>query len=150
MTFGKVMGGGFTAAFGGRADIMRALPVGPVTRPAPCQNPVHCRHTTTLRLATEEVHAHVDRSAAALREQAGKALDAFAVPRHPAHRKPVLGLLHPAGHHRGARLDHGRNPARGRFAAFFHALLANGCTGPSCYEAWFLSAAHDDAALTGS
>jgi glutamate-1-semialdehyde 2,1-aminomutase len=35
------------------------------------------------------------------------------------------------------------------YAAFFHAMLNGGVyLPPSSYEAWFLSAAHDDAALT--
>jgi glutamate-1-semialdehyde 2,1-aminomutase len=35
-----------------------------------------------------------------------------------------------------------------RYAAFFHAALEHGVhLPPSSYEAWFLSAAHDDAAL---
>ena len=35
-----------------------------------------------------------------------------------------------------------------QFAAFFHAMLAEGVyLPPSAYETWFLSAAHDDAAL---
>ena len=34
------------------------------------------------------------------------------------------------------------------FAAFFHAMLEAGVyLPPSAYEAWFLSAAHDDAAV---
>ena len=35
-----------------------------------------------------------------------------------------------------------------RYKAFFHAMLAEGVyLPPSAYEAWFVSAAHDDAAL---
>ena len=35
-----------------------------------------------------------------------------------------------------------------RYKAFFHAMLAQGVyLPPSAYEAWFVSAAHDDAAL---
>jgi glutamate-1-semialdehyde 2,1-aminomutase len=35
-----------------------------------------------------------------------------------------------------------------RFAAFFHAMLDQGVyLPPSAYEAWFVSAAHDDAAI---
>jgi len=35
-----------------------------------------------------------------------------------------------------------------RYAAFFHAMLDQGVhLPPSAYEVWFLSAAHDDAAL---
>ncbi len=36
----------------------------------------------------------------------------------------------------------------GQFRAFFHAMLAGGVyLPPSAYEAWFVSAAHDEAAL---
>jgi len=35
-----------------------------------------------------------------------------------------------------------------RFRAFFHAMLAHGVAlPPSAFEAWFVNAAHDDAAL---
>jgi glutamate-1-semialdehyde 2,1-aminomutase len=35
-----------------------------------------------------------------------------------------------------------------QYAAFFHAMLERGIyLPPSAYEAWFLSAAHDDAAI---
>ena len=35
-----------------------------------------------------------------------------------------------------------------RYTAFFHAMLARGVyLPPSAYEAWFVSASHDDAAL---
>ena len=65
MTFGKVMGGGFpAAAFGGRADLMQHLaPVGGVYQAGTLSgNPVAtAAGLTTLRLATAEVYAHVDR-----------------------------------------------------------------------------------------
>jgi glutamate-1-semialdehyde 2,1-aminomutase len=36
-----------------------------------------------------------------------------------------------------------------RFAAFFHAMLDRGVyLPPSAFESWFLSAAHDDGALS--
>ena len=42
-----------------------------------------------------------------------------------------------------------RGQSQAAYAAFFHAMLSAGVyLPPSGYEAWFLSAAHDDAALT--
>ena len=64
MTFGKVMGGGFpAAAFGGRADVMAHLaPEGPVYQAGTLSgNPVATTAgLATLRLATDEVYAHID------------------------------------------------------------------------------------------
>jgi len=41
-----------------------------------------------------------------------------------------------------------RGQSSAAYAAFFHALLDRGVyLPPSPYEAWFLSAAHDDAAI---
>ena len=65
VTFGKVMGGGFpAAAFGGRADVMsRLAPEGPVYQAGTLSgNPIATTAgLTTLRLATDEVYAHLDR-----------------------------------------------------------------------------------------
>ena len=44
--------------------------------------------------------------------------------------------------------DGARRQEAFRFTAFFHAMLAQGVyLPPSAFEAWFVSAAHDDAAL---
>jgi glutamate-1-semialdehyde 2,1-aminomutase len=44
--------------------------------------------------------------------------------------------------------DDARDQSSAAYAAFFHAMLDRGVyLPPSPYEAWFLSAAHDDAAL---
>ena len=68
VTFGKVMGGGFpAAAFGGRADVMGMLsPDGPVYQAGTLSgNPVATTAgLATLRLATDEVYAHIDAAAA--------------------------------------------------------------------------------------
>src|ERR1044071_2532552 len=70
MTFGKVMGGGFpAAAFGGRADVMAQLaPSGPVYQAGTLSgNPIATTAgLTTLRLATDDVYAHLDSAAARL------------------------------------------------------------------------------------
>ena len=44
--------------------------------------------------------------------------------------------------------DQARQQDLGAFRAFFHAMLDRGVhLPPSAFEAWFLSASHDDAAL---
>jgi glutamate-1-semialdehyde 2,1-aminomutase len=149
-TFGKVMGGGLpAAAFGGRADIMaRLAPAGPVYQAGTLSgNPLAtAAGLATLRGATDEVYARVDRAAAVVAEIATDALAKEGVP----HRLQVAGNLFsiffgPDEVHdfAGARRQDTR-----RYAAFFHAALDHGVyLPPSAYEAWFLSAAHDDAAL---
>jgi glutamate-1-semialdehyde 2,1-aminomutase len=152
MTFGKVMGGGLpAAAFGGRADIMERLaPSGPVYQAGTLSgNPLAtAAGVATLRACTPEVYARVDGAAAIVAKLAADALTAAGVP----HRLQQAGSLFSVFLGVTDRVrDFGG--ARGQsalaYAAFFHAMLDGGVyLPPSGYEAWFLSAAHDDAALT--
>ena len=84
MTFGKVMGGGFpAAAFGGRADVMsRLAPEGPVYQAGTLSgNPVATTAgLTTLRLATDEVYAHLTAAGETIKAAAAEALTAAGVP----------------------------------------------------------------------
>ena len=84
VTFGKVMGGGFpAAAFGGRADVMAMLsPDGPVYQAGTLSgNPVATTAgLTTLRLATDEVYAHIDAAARTLSAAVGEELTRAGVP----------------------------------------------------------------------
>jgi len=49
----------------------------------------------------------------------------------------------PVAHYAGAQAQR-----TNRYAAFFHAMLAAGIAlPPSVFEAWFVSAAHDEAAI---
>ena len=84
MTFGKVMGGGFPAAgFGGPAELMQHLaPVGGVYQAGTLSgNPVAtAAGLATLRLATPEVYAHIDRAAEELQSAVAAALTAAGVP----------------------------------------------------------------------
>ncbi|QIK65132.1 glutamate-1-semialdehyde 2,1-aminomutase [Nocardioides sp. HDW12B] len=154
MTFGKVMGGGFpAAAFGGRADVMAHLaPEGSVYQAGTLSgNPVAATAGhTTLRLATDAVYAHVDRAAETVREAATAALTEAGVPHVAQHDRNMFSVFFsdddaatPVTDFAGAsrqRLD--------RYAAFFHSMLDSGVhLPPSAFEIWFLSAAHDDAAL---
>jgi glutamate-1-semialdehyde 2,1-aminomutase len=153
MTFGKVMGGGFpAAAFGGRAELMQSLaPVGGVYQAGTLSgNPVaSTAGLTTLRLATDDVYAHVDRAAARLQAEVGAALSDAGVP----HVIQAAGNLFsvffvPDGVTAVPDFATASRQSTAAYAAFFHSMLDSGVyLPPSAFEGWFLSAAHDDAAL---
>jgi glutamate-1-semialdehyde 2,1-aminomutase len=151
MTFGKVMGGGLpAAAFGGRAEIMDLLaPSGPVYQAGTLSgNPLAtAAGLATLRACTPEVYARVDKAAAAVAGLAAGALDEAGVP----YRLQEAGNLFSVFLGSNAQVrdfDAARRQSGAAYAAFFHAMLADGVyLPPSPYEAWFLSAAHDDEAV---
>jgi glutamate-1-semialdehyde 2,1-aminomutase len=151
MTFGKVMGGGLpAAAFGGRADIMdRLAPAGPVYQAGTLSgNPLAtAAGLATLTACTPDVYARVDQAAAAIAKLAADALAAAGVPFCLQEAGNLfsffLGIDGPVRDFDDARAQSG--PA---YAAFFHAMLDGGVyLPPSPFEAWFLSAAHDDQAI---
>jgi glutamate-1-semialdehyde 2,1-aminomutase len=152
MTFGKVMGGGLpTAAFGGRAEIMDLLaPSGPVYQAGTLSgNPLAtAAGLATLRACTPEVYARVDEAAAAVAKLAVGALAEANVPFNLQTAGNLfsvfLGVDAPVRDFAAARQQ-----STAAYAAFFHAMLAGGVyLPPSPYEAWFLSAAHDDEAVS--
>jgi len=150
MTFGKVMGGGLpAAAFGGRAALMQALaPDGPVYQAGTLSgNPLAtAAGLATLHGCTPEVYEGLAKAAEVLAVAASEALAAAGV----EHRIQFAGTLFsvvvaavPVQDYAGARTQR-----LDRYAAFFHEMLARGVyLPPSAFEAWFLSAAHDDEAL---
>ncbi|MEV7430061.1 glutamate-1-semialdehyde 2,1-aminomutase [Nocardioides sp. NPDC092400] len=151
VTFGKVMGGGFpAAAFGGRADVMGHLaPEGPVYQAGTLSgNPIATTAgLTTLRLATEEVYDHVGRAADVIKGAAGEALAAAGVPHTVQSTGTMFSVFLTEGPVRDFE-DASRTSAAG-YAAFFHAMLERQVyLPPSAYEAWFLSSAHDDRAVS--
>ncbi|WP_051065577.1 glutamate-1-semialdehyde 2,1-aminomutase [Nocardiopsis potens] len=149
-TFGKVMGGGLpAAAFGGRADLMDQLaPSGPVYQAGTLSgNPLAtAAGLATLRNATDEVYAHIDRVSAQVSDAAEKALGAAGVP-HRVQRGGNLFTVFftdaEVTDFDGARAQHLQ-----RYSAFFHAMLEQGVyLPPAAFEAWFFSAAHDEEAV---
>jgi glutamate-1-semialdehyde 2,1-aminomutase len=152
MTFGKVMGGGFpAAAFGGRADVMELLaPSGPVYQAGTLSgNPVATTAgLTTLRLAGADVYAHIDRASEQIRTMVGEALSEAGVA-HVIQNAGNLfsvfwGVTDAVGDFAAAQQQESW-----RFRAFFHAMLDAGVyLPPSSFEAWFVSAAHGDEALS--
>ncbi len=151
MTFGKVMGGGLpAAAFGGRAEIMdRLAPAGPVYQAGTLSgNPLAtAAGLATLRECTPQVYARVDEAAAAVAGLAADALTACGVPFWLQAAGSLFSVFLGTD---GPVRDFGeaRGQSGAAYAAFFHAMLDGGIyLPPSPYEAWFLSAAHDDAAI---
>ncbi|SDL57062.1 glutamate-1-semialdehyde 2,1-aminomutase [Nonomuraea maritima] len=151
MTFGKVMGGGLpAAAFGGRADVMAHLaPEGPVYQAGTLSgNPLACAAgLATLRALDDEAYARVDAAALAVGRAASEALAAAGVP----HRLQRAGSLFSIFFTDAEVTDYdvARTQNTAAYTAFFHAMLDQGVyLPPSAYEAWFVSAAHDDAAVS--
>ena len=149
-TFGKVMGGGLpAAAFGGRAELMTLLaPAGPVYQAGTLSgNPLAtAAGLATLRSCSEAVYRKLDSTARLLRTLVGQALREAGVPhviQHAGNLFSVFFRAEPVADYDGARAQD-----TAAFAAFFHAMLDAGVyLPPSAYEAWFVSAALDDAAL---
>lgn len=150
MTFGKVIGGGLpVGAFGGRADIMAQLaPLGPVYQAGTLSgNPV----TTAAGLATlqqcdDALYAALDRTAGEVGDLASAALRAAGVPHRLQRAGNLFSVFFIDAEVR--TYDEARTQSTAGFAAFFHAMLDGGVyLPPSAFEAWFVSAAHDDEAI---
>ena len=150
MTFGKVMGGGFpAAAFGGRADVMACLaPAGPVYQAGTLSgNPVAtAAGLATLRHCTPDVYSHLDATAHRVADLASEALSKEGVPHTVQFAGTMFSVFFtgkPVENYADAKTQDVK-----AYAEFFHAMLNRGVyLPPSAYEAWFVSAAHDDAAV---
>ncbi|GAA5166879.1 glutamate-1-semialdehyde 2,1-aminomutase [Ornithinimicrobium tianjinense] len=149
-TFGKVMGGGFpAAAFGGRADVMAMLaPEGPVYQAGTLSgNPVAAAAgLTTLQKCTDEVYARLAAVSDTLTAAVEESFTRHGIP----HRIQRAGSMFSVFFREGevVNYDDARDQHFERFGRFFHAMLRRGVhLPPSSFEAWFLSAAHDDEAV---
>ena len=151
-TFGKVIGGGLpTAAVAGRAEHMDLLaPLGPVYQAGTLSgNPVAMASgLATLENATAEVYQTIGRRSEQLESMLVEALTAEGVD----HSIQRAGTLFSVAFGTSANGVHNYADAQGqeafRYGPFFHAMLEHGVyLPPSVFEAWFVSAAHDDAAM---
>jgi glutamate-1-semialdehyde 2,1-aminomutase len=149
-TYGKVMGGGLpAAAFGGRREVMERLaPSGPVYQAGTLSgNPLACAAgLATLRGCTPEVYKSLDHTAETLSDMATNALTEAGVPHVPSYAGNMFSIFFTD---RGVD-NYADAQAQNvdAFRAFFNEMLARGVyLPPSAYEAWFVSAAIDDAAL---
>ncbi|WP_120003579.1 glutamate-1-semialdehyde 2,1-aminomutase [Nesterenkonia muleiensis] len=151
-TFGKVIGGGMpAAAVAGRAEMMEHLaPTGPVYHAGTLSgNPVAmAAGVATLENATAEVYEHIDLKAQVVADGLSATLSDAGVD----HTLQKVGSLFSVafGTSRTGVRDYSQAQAQEafRYGPFFHAMLEQGVyLPPSVFEAWFLSAAHDDAAI---
>ncbi|GFE16015.1 glutamate-1-semialdehyde 2,1-aminomutase [Streptomyces glebosus] len=150
MTFGKVMGGGFpAAAFGGRADVMAHLaPAGPVYQAGTLSgNPIAtAAGVAQLRLLDDAAYEKVDAVSAEVRGLVTAALAKEGV----AHRVQAAGNMFTVFFTDAEVTDYEAAKAQEsfRFTAFFHSMLEQGVyLPPSAFESWFVSTAHDTAAV---
>ncbi len=150
VTFGKVIGGGMPlAALGGRREVMDFLaPLGPVYQAGTLSgNPLAvAAGIATLRAATSEVYAHLDRTAATIATATSEALSAAGVAHTVQHAGNLFSFAFTETAPRN--YDDVRAQEAFRYAPFFHSMLDQGVTlPPSVFEAWFVTAAHDDRAV---
>ncbi len=151
LTFGKVVGGGLPlAALGGCSEIMDLLaPLGPVYQAGTLSgNPLAvAAGLATLQHLDAEAYARIDAGAATIADAASSALAAEGVT-HVVQRAGNLFSIVFAG---TAPRDYDEVKAQDafRYPPFFRAMLEAGVSlPPSVYEAWFVSASHDDAAIS--
>jgi len=148
--FGKVIGGGLpVGAYGGSRALMSLVaPLGPVYQAGTLSgNPLAmAAGLATLRLLDDRAYARLE--AAGARLEAGLN-DAIAASGAAARVQRVGSLLTLFFTDRPVRNeDDAMTSDRERFAAFHRAMLERGVMlPPSQFECWFVSLAHDDAAV---
>ena len=152
MTFGKVMGGGFpAAAFGGREDVMDQLaPSGPVYQAGTLSgNPIATTAgLTTLRLADADVYSRVDSWSESAQSLVTDSLTQAGVP-HVLQNAGSMFSVFWGVEERVTDFAGAQAQEAWRYSPFFHAMLDAGVyLPPSAFESWFVSAAHDDEALS--
>lgn len=150
VTFGKVLGGGLpVGAFGGRTEIMdRLAPGGPVYQAGTLSgNPVTCAAgLATLSALDDAIYVRLNTIADAVTGAVEEELCRAGVP-HRVQRVASLFSVFFTGREVRNFAD-ARTQNTAAFAAFFHSMLEQGVyLPPSAFEAWFVSNAHDDAAV---
>ena len=123
-------------------------PVGPVYQAGTLSgNPVAvAAGLATLRAADDAVYARLDAVAAIVSDATDAALTAAGVP----HVMSRAGNLFSIQFRETPARDYAQVQAQDafRYGPFFHAMLDAGVSlPPSVFEAWFVTAAHDDAAV---
>ena len=152
---GKVIGGGMpVGAFGGKREIMERLaPLGPVYQAGTLSgNPVAmAAGLATLDLVSRPgVFEAIEQATAKLLAGLKERADAARVPFTTAQAGTMFGLFF-TDRPRVSRFSEVMACDVGRFNRFFHAMLDEGVyLAPSAFEAGFVSAAHDDAAIAAT
>jgi glutamate-1-semialdehyde 2,1-aminomutase len=123
-------------------------PLGPVYQAGTLSgNPIAATAgLTTLRLATDDVYTRITTAGDAIKDAADKALSDAGVPHTVQSAGTMFSVFFTDGPVRD--FDDAQGQDTTAYAAFFHAMLDRGVyLPPSAYEAWFVSSAHDDAAV---
>ena len=141
---GKVIGGGLpVGAYGGRADLMDLVaPAGPVYQAGTLSGHpvVMAAGEATLRRLTPDVYATIEASSAQL--ASGLRVPGASVARVGSLLTVFFRETPPRNFVEAKQSD------TESFARFFHHMLDGGVVlPPSQFEAWFVSAAHDDGVI---
>ena len=152
LTFGKVIGGGIpAAALGGRADVMNYLaPIGPVYQAGTLSgNPIAmAAGVATLTAATDDVYRHIDARSLEVGDALSAELSRAGVDHSIQRAGNLFSVAFGTAEHGVRDYADAQGQEAFRYGPFFHSMLDSGVyLPPSVYEAWFLSAAHDDAAM---
>jgi glutamate-1-semialdehyde 2,1-aminomutase len=150
LTFGKVIGGGLPvgAVAGSRRLMEHLAPLGPVFHAGTLSgNPVAvAAGLATLNLATPALYEALNTRAHAVADAIAEAFKPTGIPHQINYANGLFSLFFtetPVTDYASATRQ--SSPT---YATFFHAMLDAGVyVPPSPYEAWFVSAAHDDATL---
>ena len=151
VAFGKVIGGGLPlAALGGRADVMNLLaPLGPVYQAGTLSgNPVAvAAGISTLRAADASIYARLDAVADQLSVAVSSALTVEGVEHSVQRAGNLFSFAFSATKPRN--YDQVRAQQAFRYPPFFHSMLSAGVSlPPSVFESWFVTAAHDETAVS--
>lgn len=150
-TLGKIIGGGLpVGAYGGRADLMEMIaPAGPVYQAGTLSgNPLAMTAgLATLRQLDDAAYATLEARSAELTKGLEKVIVDVGVPGVVQRVGSMLTIFF--GENAVRNFEDAKGCDHQRFAAFFHAMLERGVhLPPSGYEAWFISLAHDEAAIS--
>jgi glutamate-1-semialdehyde 2,1-aminomutase len=148
--FGKAIGGGLpVGAYGGSRALMSLVaPLGPVYQAGTLSgNPLAmAAGLATLRLLEPAAYARLELLGERLEEGLNDAIATAGIAARVQRIGSLLTLFFTARRVRNE--DDAMTSDRERFAAFHRSMLARGVMlPPSQFECWFVSLAHDDAAL---
>jgi len=149
--FGKVIGGGLPcAAYGGRADLMQQVaPAGPMYQAGTLSgNPLAMAAgiATLTALTNTDAYEQLEATSSALATGLNEAANEAGVPVQVARVGSMICCFFSDtpvhNYEQAVQCD------TGAFTVFFQHMLENGVVlPPSQYETWFVSTAHDDAAI---
>ncbi len=155
VTYGKIIGGGLpVGAYGGRREVMEVVsPVGPVYQAGTLSgNPLAVRAgLATLRTLQEHPpYEQLERQGAALQQGLQSILEEPGMPDGRINRVGSMITLFFTDQE-VTSFDGAVSSDTRLFARFFHGMLSSSIyLPPSQFEAWFLSALHNDEDIAGT